>query len=155
MNNRKWLDYLLESQDDAYKQKLYKVPMRFKVRKEIGGNKSETEDDLRAVPYITALSLPRDRKSDGENWYMTYDLKFALPSDVGDAVNFVKNSMVDDVVKLRGLELLSWGEPFQVYDAQDSGVGDPDAQRSKIFGGDKRKETKADDDVTTGDTDVS
>ena len=89
MNNRKWLDYLLESQDDAYKQKLYKVPMRFKVRKEIGGNKSETEDDLRAVPYITALSLPRDRKSDGENWYMTYDLKFALPSDVGDAVNFV------------------------------------------------------------------
>ena len=152
MNKRKWYNYVFETQDDAYKQRLYKVPMRFKVKKTIGGNKSETEDDLRAVPYVTALSLPRDRKSDGENWYMTYDLKFALPVRTkSDPQDFVRNDMVPDVGQIRGLEILSYGETFQVYDAQDDTIGDPDKDRSKIFGGDKRRQSKADDDVSKGE----
>ena len=152
MNKRKWYNYVFETQDDAYKQRLYKVPMRFKVKKTIGGNKSETEDDLRAVPYVTALSLPRDRKSDGENWYMTYDLKFASPIRTkSDPQDFVRNDMVPDIGGIRGLEILSYGETFQVYDAQDDTVGDPDKDRSKIFGGDKRRQSKADDDVSKGE----
>ena len=152
MNKRKWYNYVFETQDDAYKQRLYKVPMRFKVKKTIGGNKSETEDDLRAVPYVTALSLPRDRKSDAENWYMTYDLKFALPVRTkSDPQDFVRNDMVPDVGQIRGLEILSYGETFQVYDAQDDTIGDPEKDRSKIFGGDKRRQSKADDDVSKGE----
>jgi len=152
MDKRKWYNYVLETQDDAYKQRLYKVPMRFKVKKTIGGNKSETEDDLRAVPYVTALSLPRDRKSDAENWYMTYDLKFALPIRTkSDPQDFVRNDMVPDVGSIRGLEILSYGETFQVYDAQDDTIGDPEKDRSKIFGGDKRRQSKADDDVSKGE----
>ena len=54
MNKRKWYNYLFETQDDTYVQKLYKVPVRFKVRKLMGGNKSETEDDFRAVPAVTS-----------------------------------------------------------------------------------------------------
>ena len=84
MNKRKWLDYLYdlnmlkETQDDLYIQKLYKLPVRFKIRKLEGGNKSETEDDLRAITSVTSLSLPRDRKTDAENWYATMDIKFQL-----------------------------------------------------------------------------
>jgi hypothetical protein len=151
MNKRKWHNYLYETQDDVYKQKLYKVPMRFKVRKTMGGNKSETEDDLRAVPYVTALSLPRERKSDGENWYMTYDLKFALPIDATSPQNFVRHAMVPDVNKIRGLEILSYGEAFQVYDAQSDTIGDPTKDRSKVFGGDSRRLSKKDDDITKGE----
>ena len=64
--------------------KNFGIPERFKVRKVIGGNISETEDDFRAVDTVASLSLPRDRKSDGENWYMTYDVKFEflIQSDV-------------------------------------------------------------------------
>ena len=150
MNKRKWYNYVFETQDDAYKQKLYKVPMCFKVRKKMGGNKSETEDDLRAVPYVTALSLPRDRKSDAESWYMTYDLKFALPSDAV-AQDYVRNEMVPDVNAVRGLEILSYGEAFQVYDAQDDTIGDPEKDRSKVFGGDARKQSKADEETEGGE----
>lgn len=150
MNKRKWYNYVFETQDDAYKQKLYKVPMRFKVRKKMGGNKSETEDDLRAVPYVTALSLPRDRKSDAESWYMTYDLKFALPSDAV-AQDYVRNEMVPDVSAVRGLEILSYGEAFQVYDAQDDTIGDPEKDRSKVFGGDARRQSKADEETEGGE----
>ena len=46
-----------------------------------------------------------------------------------------------------GVEILPYGESFQVYDAQDDNIGDPDKDRSKVFGGDKRRLTKADDDV--------
>ena len=152
MDKRKWYNFVFETQDDAYKQRLYKVPMRFKLRKTVGGNKSETEDDLRAVPYVTALSLPRERKSDAENWYMTYDLKFALPIRIRqNPMDFVRNDMIDDVMKIRGLEILSYGEAFQVYDAQSDLVGDPDKDRSKAFGGDKRRQSKKDDDITTGE----
>ena len=147
MNKRKWYNHIFETQDDAYKQKLYKVPVRFKVKKLMGGNKSETEDDFRAVPAVTSLSLPRDRRSDGENWYMTYDVKFAIPKDVSDVPNYVRSDLISALNKIRGVEILSYGESFQVYDAQDDTIGDPDKDRSKVFGGDKRRLTKRDDDI--------
>ena len=153
MDKRKWYKYIFESQDDTYDQKLYKVPTRFKVRKLRGGNKSETEDDFRAVSTVTALSLPRDRKSDAENWYMTYDVKFELPNDKSDVALFVRNDLIPELNAVPGVEILSYGEAFQVYDAQDDTVGDPDKDRSKVFGGDKRRISKKDDDIdnTEGD----
>ena len=133
MNKRKWYNYLFETQDDAYRQELWKVPVRFKVRKLIGGNKSETEDDFRAVDTVTSLSLPRDRKADAENWYMTYDVKFDLPK--GKEVGmFVRNTLVPALNAVSGVEILSYGEAFQVYDAQDDTIGDPTKDRSKVFG---------------------
>ena len=147
MNKRQWYNYLFESQDESYKQKLYKVPVRFKVRKLKGGNKSETEDDFRAVSAVTALSLTRDRKSDGENWYMTYDVKFELPNDKPDVNAYVRNELIPDLNAVPGVEILSYGESFQVYDAQDDTIGDPEKDRSKVFGGDKRRLTKKDDDI--------
>ena len=148
MDKRKWYNYVFETQDDSYQQKLYKVPVRFKVKKLMGGNKSETEDDFRAVVAVTSLSLPRDRKSDGENWYMTYDVKFELPDDASDIGIFVRNTLIPDLNSVRGVEILSYGEAFQVYDAQDDTIGNPDADRSKVFGGDKRRLTKRDDDIS-------
>ncbi len=150
MNKKQWYNHIFETQDDTYNQKLYKVPVRFKVRKLKGGNKSETEDDFRAVPAVTALSLPRDRKSDGENWYMTYDVKFELPNDKPDVAGYVRNELVPGLSSVPGAEILSYGESFQVYDAQDDTVGDPDKDRSKVFGGDKRRLTKKDDDEGEG-----
>lgn len=148
MNKRQWYNYLFETQDDSYRQKLYKVPVRFKVKKTMGGNKSETEDDFRAVEAVTSLSLPRDRKSDGENWYMTYDVKFDLPKDVTEIGIFVRNDLIPSLNGVRGVEILSYGEAFQVYDAQDDTIGNPNKDRSKVFGGDKRRLTKKDDDIT-------
>ncbi len=148
MDKRKWYNYVFETQDDSYKQKLFKVPVRFKVKKLMGGNKSETEDDFRAVVAVTSLSLPRDRKSDGENWYMTYDVKFELPDDVSDIGIFVRSTLVPDLNAVKGVEILSYGEAFQVYDAQDDTIGNPDKDRSKVFGGDKRRLTKRDDDIS-------
>lgn len=148
MDKRKWYNYVFETQDDSYQQKLYKVPVRFKVKKLMGGNKSETEDDFRAVNAVTSLSLPRDRKSDGENWYMTYDVKFELPNDKQDIGLFVRNDLIPELNAVPGVEILSYGEAFQVYDAQDDTIGNPDADRSKVFGGDKRRLTKRDDDIS-------
>lgn len=147
MDKRKWYNYLFETQDDSYKQKLFKVPVRFKVKKLMGGNKSETEDDFRAVDAVTSLSLPRDRKSDAENWYMTYDVKFDLPNDITDVPMYVRNDLIPALNAVRGVEILSYGEAFQVYDAQDDTIGDPEKDRSKVFGGDKRRLTKKDDDI--------
>lgn len=155
MNKKKWYGYVFESQDDVYKQKLYKVPMRFKAKKKIGGNKSETEDDLRAVPLVTALSLPRDRKSDHENWYMTYDLKFALPHDTLSVADYIRNALVPDVTNIRGLELISYGDAFQVYDAQDKAVDDPTAKKKGIDDADRRRQSRSYDDISKGDEDVS
>lgn len=148
MNKTKWFDFLFETQDDSYQQRLYKVPIRLKVRKLIGGNKSETEDDIRAVSDVTSLSLPRDRKSDSENWYMTYDIKFDLPDNMrGKEAEFVRQNLIPGITEIPGVEILSYGESFQVYDAQDDSVGDPSKDRSKVFGGDKRRLTKKDDNI--------
>jgi len=148
MNKTKWFDFLFETQDDSYQQRLYKIPVRLKVRKLIGGNKSETEDDIRAVSDVTSLSLPRDRKSDSENWYMTYDIKFDLPNNMkGKESEFIRQNLIPGITDIPGVEVLSYGESFQVYDAQDDSVGDPSKDRSKVFGGDKRRLTKKDDNI--------
>ena len=146
MNNRKWREYvynLNETQDDNYIQKLYKLPVRFKVQKLIGGNKSETEDDLRALNYVTSLSLPRDRKSDAENWYFTLDVKFEFYDKELNISEFIRNKLLDSIRSVPGVQIISYGEPEFVYDAQDSEVG-KDKQRSREFGGDKRMISKRD-----------
>ena len=107
MNKTKWFDFLFETQDDSYQQRLYKIPVRLKVRKLIGGNKSETEDDIRAVPDVTSLSLPRDRKSDSENWYMTYDIKFDLPNNMkGKESEFIRQNLIPGITDIPGVEVL-------------------------------------------------
>ena len=148
INKRKWYNYIFETQDDSYVQKLYKVPLRLKVRKIVGGNKSETEDEIRAISTVTSLSLPRDRKKDSENWYMTYDVKFELPPErQGELKRFVNSTIVPDVSSIDGVEVLAYGEAFQVYDAQDDTVANPEKARSKIYGGDSRRQSKGDEDV--------
>ena len=146
MDNRKWRSYvynLNETQDDNYIQKLYKLPVRFKVLKLKGGNKSETEDDLRALPFVTSLSLPRDRKSDAENWYFTLDVKFEFYDRELNIREFVSNKLLDSIRRVPGVQIISYGEPEFVYDAQNPDIG-KEIQRSREFGGDKRKISKRD-----------
>ena len=140
MDNRKWLDYLFETQDDSYVQKLYKVPVRIKIRKKVGGNKSETEDDIRAVPSVTSLSLPRDRKSETESWFATFDVKFELPQGE-ELMEFIRNQLLNDIRDIDGVSIITYGEPIFVYDAQDPSVG-KEKQRSRVFGGDARRISK-------------
>ena len=141
MNKRKWLDYLYdlnmlkETQDDLYIQKLYKLPVRFKIRKLEGGNKSETEDDLRAIASVTSLSLPRDRKADAENWYATMDIKFELDRQI-DVMEYIRADLLPAVKAIPGVEVITYGEPEFVYDAQNPEIG-KEKQRSREFGGDK------------------
>ena len=78
---------------------------------------------------------------------MTYDVKFELPNDKPDVFAYVRNDLIPELGAVPGAEILSYGESFQVYDAQDDTVGDPDKDRSKVFGGDKRRLTKKDDDI--------
>ena len=59
--------------------------------------------------------------------------------------------MVPAVNAVKGLEILSYGEAFQVYDAQDDTIGDPDKDRSKVFGGDDRRQSKSDTDIEGGE----
>ena len=79
---------------------------------------------------------------------MTYDVKFELPDDASDIGIFVRNTLIPDLNSVKGVEILSYGKAFQVYDAQDDTVGNPDKDRSKVFGGDKRRLTKRDDDIS-------
>ncbi len=146
MNNRKWLEYLYETQDDSYVQKLYKLPIRIKIRKKQGGNKSETEDDLRALPSVTSLSLPRDRKNETESWFATFDIKFELPKGE-EVMEFVRNQLVPDVKSVEGVYIITYGEPIFVYDAQDPSVG-KEKQRSRVFGGDERRISKREEPIT-------
>tara|TARA_R100000008_G_scaffold70355_1_gene47932 strand:- start:908 stop:1360 length:453 start_codon:yes stop_codon:yes gene_type:complete len=146
MNNRKWKNYfykLNETQDDNYVQKLYKLPVRFKVQKMVGGNKSETEDDLRALNYVTSLSLPRDRKTDAENWYFTLDIKFEYYDKELSIDEFIRNKLLSSVRSVPGVQIISYGEPEFVYDAQNPDIG-KEKQRSREFGGDERKISKRD-----------
>lgn len=146
MDDKRWRDFvynLNETQDDNYVQKLYKLPIRFKVQKLAGGNKSETEDDLRALPFVTSLSLPRDRKTDAENWYFTLDIKFEFYDRELNISEFIRNKLLDSIRGVPGVQVISYGEPEFVYDAQNPEIG-KETQRSREFGGDKRMISKRD-----------
>ena len=149
MDNREWTKYfynLNETQDDRYVQQLYKLPVRLKMQKLVGGNKSETEDDLRALPFVTSLSLPRDRKADAENWYATLDIKFEYYDRELNISEFIRNKLLPSIRRVPGVQIIAYGEHEFVYDAQNPDIGKP-KQRSRAFGGDKRKISKRDKEI--------
>ena len=149
MNTPEWIKYfynLNETQDDRYVQKLYKLPVRLKMKKLIGGNKSETEDDLRALPFVTSLSLPRDRRADTENWYATLDIKFEYYDKLLNIDEFIRRKLLPSIRKVPGVEIMAYGEHEFVYDAQNPDVGKP-KQRSRVFGGDQRRISKRDKEI--------
>jgi len=92
----------------------------------------------RLVPQVKELLRINFNKS----------VKFDLPKDVTDVLSYVRNKLIPELNAVKGVEILSYGEAYQVYDAQDDSIGNPDKDRSKVFGGDKRRLTKRDDDIS-------
>jgi len=57
-----WRKYLTE-EDPTYFQKIYKIVLRFHITKEKGGDKGQTQQDVRAIPdVLTVISVRGGQK---------------------------------------------------------------------------------------------
>lgn len=115
-----WFSLLKEAttKDPTYIQRSYEVEVDVRINKELGGNKDQTLDDIRSIERVTTVTDParagaisRARATD-QYWFNRYIIKFELNSDLSPRY-WVKRYLVKDLAKIKGLNIVRWGTPFE------------------------------------------
>ena len=115
----KWYDLLKEEDDPTYIHRAYEVEVDVRISKTKGGNKDQTLDDIRSIERVTTVTDParaghvsRARATD-QYWFNRYVIKFELNSDLSPRY-WVRRYLVADLAKIKGLNIVRWGEPVEV-----------------------------------------
>ena len=115
----KWYDLLKEEDDPTYIHRAYEVEVDVRISKTKGGNKDQTLDDIRSIERVTTVTDParaghvsRARATD-QYWFNRYVIKFELNSDLRPRY-WVRRYLVADLAKIKGLNIVRWGEPVEV-----------------------------------------
>ena len=115
----KWYDLLKEEDDPTYIHRAYEVEVDVRISKTKGGNKDQTLDDIRSIERVTTVTDParaghvsRARATD-QYWFNRYVIKFELNSDLRPRY-WVRRYLVADLAKIKGLNIVRWGEPIEV-----------------------------------------
>lgn len=115
----KWYDLLKEIDDPTYIHRTYEVEIDVRISKTKGGNKDQTLDDIRSIERVTTVTDParaghvsRARATD-QYWFNRYVIKFELNSDLRPRY-WVRRYLVADLAKIKGLNIVRWGEPVEV-----------------------------------------
>ncbi|HHZ94745.1 MAG TPA: hypothetical protein EYN67_04100 [Flavobacteriales bacterium] len=120
----KWFDYLrddnviAESVDPNYLHRAYEIELLCRISKTIGGNREETEEDIRGIPRITIVRSPTDAarriSRETEQYYFTnYLVKFQLNSLISSGW-YLKHRLLPELAKIKGLNLIKYSRPYEV-----------------------------------------
>ena len=75
-----WRRYLVED-DPRYFQKIYKIILRIYISKEKGGDKGQTQQDIRAIPDVLTVVSVRGRQKELPNRYLSdMEIRFRASS---------------------------------------------------------------------------
>lgn len=118
----KWFNYLQEGlQEDVdpnYTHRTYEIELFCRVSKTMGGNREQTEEDIRGVPRVTIVRPHPDPKrrlerATEEYFFMNYLVKFQLNSNIS-ASWYIKNRLLPGLSKVRGLTLIRYARPVEL-----------------------------------------
>ena len=113
-NELKEYKKLLKEVDPNYKQRIYAIKLKIRIDKRTGGNKEQTLDEIRGIPYITVVSIvPATSISDEGSYTTTLKCKYELTKGK-DAVAYKKNILVPGLIGIRGLSIKYIGRPLEV-----------------------------------------
>ena len=106
--------------DASYRQSTYSIDIKVRIEKRTGGNKEQTLDEVRGIPFLTVVSIVPDTSSSDEAAYLTtLKCKYALTQNK-DPVSYKKNVLIPSLINIKGLSIKYIGSPSLVMRKQQA-----------------------------------
>lgn len=124
----KWFDYLRDSEPEAiaertevdpnYIHRVYEMEMLVRISKTRGGNREQTEEDIRGIPRVTIVRSPDDprrrvNRTNDQHHFTNYLIRFQLNSLIQPSW-WIRNRLLPELSKVKGLTMINYGRPQQV-----------------------------------------
>ena len=91
--------------DPSYRQSTYAIDLKIRIEKRKGGNKEQTLDEIRGIPFLTVVSIVPDTSSSDEAAYLTtLKCKFALTQSK-DPMAYKQNVLIPSLINIKGLSI--------------------------------------------------
>ena len=105
---------LIREADDTYELLLYAIPIRCSIGKDLGGDKTQTFNEIRGIEGVTVVrDIEGTAREDDKNYYSTVVIKFELLSGVGP-LDYKGKELVPGLKKIKGLIVYNIGDIQQV-----------------------------------------
>lgn len=91
--------------DPSYKQQIWESFWSLKIQKGTGGDKQQTQAEIRAIPGVTIVAKDGELKNTGSGYQGIFKIKFALVR--GENKNkYVKETLFPGLRSVKGLKVL-------------------------------------------------
>ena len=91
--------------DASYMQSTYSIDIKVRIEKRTGGNKEQTLDEVRGIPFLTVVSIVPDTSSSDEAAYLTtLKCKYALTQNK-DPMAYKQNVLIPSLINIKGLSI--------------------------------------------------
>ena len=102
------------STDPNYELKLFVVPFRCSINKSLGGDKTDTFNEIRGITGVTTVTdIEGTLREDDKNYYSTVLVKFELTAGRGP-LDFRSKVLIPHLKKIKGLVVYNIGGVDQV-----------------------------------------
>lgn len=98
-----WNEYLL-TENKEYNQVIYKIIYDLVISKQIGGNKTQTLNDIRKIPEVTTVFRMEKGYEDDEQLMAPYSIKFALKRGENPDI-FLRKILRPSLKRIKGLSI--------------------------------------------------
>ena len=126
-SDSKWFDYLRQPPetlserseiDPNYVHRVYEMEMLVRISKTMGGNKEQTEEDIRGIPRVTIVRSPdeprrRVSRQNDQHYFTSYLIRFQLNSLIQPSW-WIRNRLLPELSKVKGLTMINYGRPTQI-----------------------------------------
>ena len=126
-SDSKWFDYLRQPPetlserseiDPNYVHRVYEMEMLVRISKTMGGNKEQTEEDIRGIPRVTIVRSPDDprrrvSRQNDQHYFTSYLIRFQLNSLIQPSW-WIRNRLLPELSKVKGLTMINYGRPNQI-----------------------------------------
>ena len=124
----KWFDYLRQQPEEVlseisevdpnYVHRVYEMEMLCRISKTIGGNREQTEEDIRGIPRVTIVRSPDDprkrvSRQNDQHYFTSYLIRFQLNSLIQPSW-WIRNRLLPELSKVKGLTMINYGRPNQI-----------------------------------------
>ena len=105
---------LVQEIDDQYELLLYAIPVRISIAKSLGGDKTQTFNEIRGIEGCTVVrDIQGTAREDDKNYYSTVVIKFELLSGKGP-MDYKAKELIPGLKQVKGLIVYNIGDIEQV-----------------------------------------
>ena len=105
---------VVKEADDAYDLLLYAIPVRISISKDLGGDKTQTFNEIRGIEGVTVVrDIEGTAREDDKNYYTTVIIKFELLSGKGP-LDYKGKELIPGLKQIKGLIVYNIGDIEQV-----------------------------------------